>query len=76
METNEFILNYDSFLEEIGELVRPELRIVIDQLKNIDAHYFATPETYLMTENQAKIHVWRMFLKRARHDFPDSFPKD
>ena len=76
MGKNEFILNYDSFLEEIGEHVRPELRIVIDQLKNIDAHYFATEETYSMTENQAKIHVWRMFLQRAKKDFPDSFPKD
>lgn len=76
MVPNEFIVNYESFLDEIRDLIRPELRIVIDQLKNIDPHYFATPETYRMTENQAKIHVWRLFLKRAKHDFPNSFPSD
>ena len=76
MVPNEFIFNYESFLDEIRDLIRPELRIVIDKLKKIDPHYYATAETYLMTENQAKIHVWRIFLRRAKRDFPNSFPKD
>ena len=75
MEAIEFITNYETNLEEIREIIKPELRHVIDQLKKIDPHDLVTEETYFMTENQARIHVWRLFLQKAKNDFPNSFPK-
>lgn len=75
MGVNEFIANYESNLEEIRAIIKPELRTVIDQLKKIKPYDLVTSETYLMTENQARIFVWRLFLQKATSDFPNSFPK-
>jgi len=55
-------------------IIKPELLPVIDELKNIDPHDFVNSETYLMTENQARIYVWRLFLQRTKNDYPNSFP--
>ena len=75
MGVNEFIANYESNLEEIRAIIKPDLRTVIDQLKKIKPYDLVTSETYLMTENQARIFVWRLFLQKAMNDFPNSFPK-
>ena len=48
MEAIEFINKYESYLNEISNVIKPELLPIIDQLKNIDPHDLVTPETYLI----------------------------
>lgn len=66
MESIEFINKYESFLDEISEVVRPELIPIIDELKEIDPHDLVRPDTFFMSESQGKGFVWNMFIKRAR----------
>jgi hypothetical protein len=62
----EFIAKYDSYLDEIGTVIKPELLPIIDHLKGIDPHDLVTPETYLIDGSHARGSVWRLFLQRVK----------
>ena len=66
MESIEFINKYEQYLDEISDVVRPELLPIIDDLKGIDPHNLVQPDTFFASESQGKGFVWSMFIKRAR----------
>jgi hypothetical protein len=66
MEAIEFITKYELYLEEIRNVIKPELLPIIDQLKNIDPHDLITPDSYIIAESQARGYVWTMFLQRVK----------
>lgn len=66
MEAIEFVTKYESYLDEICTVIKPELLPIINQLKNIDPHDLVTPETYLIDGSHARGYVWRLFLQRVR----------
>lgn len=66
MESIEFINKYELYLDEISEVVKPELLPIIDELKGIDPHDLVQPDTFFMSESQGKGYVWNMFIKRVR----------
>ena len=68
MEAIEFISKYESYLDEISVVIKPELLPIIYELKNIDPHDLVTPETYLVDGSHARGYVWRLFLQRVRED--------
>jgi hypothetical protein len=68
MEAIEFITKYESFLDEIRAVIKPELLPIINELKNIDPHDLVTPETYLIDGSHARGYVWRLFLQRVKED--------
>lgn len=68
MEAFEFISKYDSYLDEIKAVIKPELLPIIDQLKNMDPHDLVTPETYLIDGSHARGYVWRLFLLKVKED--------
>ena len=66
MEAIEFITKYETYVEEIGTVIKPELLPIIEQLKNIDPHDLIKPETYLIDGSHARGYVWRLFLQRVK----------
>ena len=66
MEAFEFVNNYQSYLEEISQVIKPELQPVLDELKEIDPHDLVSPDSYFNTENSARGYVWSLFMKRAK----------
>ena len=66
MESIEFINRYELYLDEISEVVRPELLPIIEELKQIDPHDLVRPDTFFESENSARGYIWSMFIKRAR----------
>ena len=66
MEAIEFVNNYQQYLEEISQVIKPELQPVLDELKEIDPHDLVRPETYFNTENSARGYVWWLFLKQVK----------
>jgi len=66
MESIEFINRYESNLDEISEVVKPELIPIIDELRQIDPHDLVRPEAYFESESHGKGFVWNMFIKRVR----------
>lgn len=65
MDAIEFVNNYPHFLQEIRDVIRPELFPLLDELEKIDPHDLITPETWFVNENAARGFVWSLFLKRA-----------
>ena len=41
-------------LDEIREVIRPDLVALIDELKEIDPHDLVKPDTFFMTENDMR----------------------
>lgn len=66
MDAIKFVANFDSYLDEIRNVIKPELLPLIDELKSIDPHDLVTPEAWFQSENDARGYVWGMFLKRVR----------
>ena len=48
MEAIEFITKCNSYIEEIREVIRPDLIALIDELKEIDPHDLVKPDTFFM----------------------------
>ena len=66
MEAIEFVINYTRYLEEIEQVIKPEFYPAIQQLKSLDPHDFARPETWFVNETAARGYVWTMFLNEQR----------
>lgn len=62
----EFINRYVQCLDEISEVVKPELLPIIEELRHIAPHDLDRPEGYLESESHARGYVWSMFIMRVR----------
>lgn len=60
-----FVRNYESYLDEIGEVVKPELLSILDELRQIDPHDLVRPDSWFQNEAEARGFVWSMFIKRV-----------
>jgi hypothetical protein len=66
MEAIAFVKNYMDYLDEISQVIKPELQPVLDELRQIDPHDLVQPDSWFHTESEAKGFVWKMFIKRVR----------
>ena len=69
MEAIEFVNNYHQYLDEISQVIKPELQPILNKLKEIDPHDLVQPETWFHSESEVKGFVWKMFIKRVRKYF-------
>jgi len=67
MDAFEFVCNYYMLLEEIEQVIKPELLPVLEKLKETDPHDLITPETWFINTNQARGFVWNLFLQIVRN---------
>ena len=63
MEAIEFVVNYEKYLKEIEQVVKPEYAPAIEQLKETDPHDIVRPDAWFQSESEARGYVWTMFLK-------------
>ena len=66
MDVLQFIAQYETFIAEIEQVIKPELFPVLEKLKLTDPHDLITPETYFVNTNLAIGFVWNLFLKNVR----------
>jgi hypothetical protein len=66
MDAIVFVKNYLNYLDEIGNVVKPELKPILDELRQIDPHDLVRPDSYFDSENSARGLVWSIFVKRAK----------
>lgn len=66
MEAIIFVRNYTDYLDEISQVIKPELQPILDELLRIDPHDLVRPDSYFDSENSARGLVWSMFVKRAK----------
>ena len=66
MDAFEFINQYEDFLKEIEQVIKPELLPVLEKLKEIDPHDLVNPQTWFARTNHARGYVWSLFLKNIK----------
>ena len=69
MESIEFISNYQKYLQEILDVVHPNLSHIVIGLSKIDPHDLIQPDTYFISPSHARGFVWSMFLHRINTKF-------
>ena len=68
MDAIEFVARYPDYLQEIRDVIRPELFPLVDQMAAIDPHDLVRPEAFFLSVNDSRGFVWSMFLKLAKKD--------
>ena len=66
MDAFEFISNYNKFLEEIENVIKPELLPILEVLKETDPHDIITTETWFVSPIQARGFVWSLFIDKCK----------
>lgn len=66
MDAFEFIAQYENFIQEIENIIKPELLPMLEDIKKIDPHDLISPETLFVSTNHARGFVWSLFLKNVR----------
>ena len=66
MEAIVFVKNYLNYLDEIGEMIKPELQPILNELRQTDPHDLVRPDSFFDSENSARGYVWSLFVKRVK----------
>lgn len=66
MNSIDFVNNYLKYLEEISQVIKPELQPVIEELQKIDPHDLVTPDTWFSDENGGRELIWKLFLLKVK----------
>ena len=66
MEAIEFVMNYENYLNEIEQVVKPEYLSVLERLRANDPYDLVRPDTWFHTETSARGYVWSLFLNECR----------
>ncbi len=62
MDAIEFVNRFESYLDEIRSVIRPELLSQLDELARLDPHDLVTPESWFPNESAARGFVLSTFL--------------
>jgi len=66
MDAIEFVVNYENYLNEIEQVVKPEYAPVIERLRAHDPHDLVRPESWFHAERDARGFVWTIFLREIK----------
>ena len=66
MDAIEFVNNYENYLTEIEQVVKPEYQPAIERLRENDPHELVKPGTWFQGENNARGYVWSLFLQEIK----------
>ena len=66
MDAIEFVVNYENYLTEIEQAVKPEYLPIIKELKEIDPHDLVRPESWFQSESEARGYVWSKFWRELK----------
>lgn len=66
MDAIEFIQKYPDYLNEIRQVIKPELFPILEEVAKTDPHDIVRPDTWFPSESAARGFVWTMFMKKVR----------
>lgn len=66
MDAIEFVTRYPEYLQEIRDVIGPELFPLVEELESIDPHDLIRPEAWFQSENEARGFVWTMFIRKTK----------
>ena len=66
MDAIEFVNNYENYLTEIEQVVKPEYQPAIERLRKNDPHDLVRPDTWFQGATNARGFVWALFLQEFK----------
>ncbi|MCE4566021.1 hypothetical protein INQ51_17005 [Maribellus sp. CM-23] len=66
MNAFEFVSNFESYIDEIEEVIKPELIPILNKLREIDPHDVVRPDTWIPFQSNARGIVWSLFIREKR----------
>lgn len=66
MDAFEFVMCYEKFLQEIENVIKPELLPVLEKLKQTEPTDLVSPDNFFVSTSHARGFVWSLFLKEVR----------
>ena len=66
MDGIQFVNNYQLYLSEIALVIKPQYESVLNELRETDPHDLIEPDSWFLTEREARGFVWSLFLKRVK----------
>lgn len=66
MDSLRFIHKYEDYLTEIGQVIKPELLPILQEMSETDPHDLVRPDTFFIDESHAQGFVWASFIERTR----------
>jgi hypothetical protein len=66
MDAIEFVVNFEKYLTEIEQVVKPEYAPAIERVRENDPHDLVRPDAWFHTETEARGLVWTMFLRELK----------
>ena len=66
MDAFDFVMNYEKFLNEIENVIKPELLPVFEKLKQTDPTDLIGPDAFFVSTSHARGILWSLFLKEVR----------
>ncbi len=66
MDAIEFVSNYENYLSEIEQVVKPEHYPVIERLRENDPHDLVRPDTWFQGAANARGYVWTLFIQEIK----------
>jgi hypothetical protein len=66
MDAIEFVSNYENYLNEIEQVVKPEYQPAIERLRENDPHDLVRPDTWFQGATNARGYIWALFLQETK----------
>ena len=66
MDAIEFVNMYQSYLDEISMVIKPQYESVLNELRETDPHDLVKPDSWFLSEREARGFVWSLFLIRVK----------
>jgi len=66
MDAFDFVMNYEKYLKEIENSIKPELLPVFEKLKQVDPTDLIGPDNFFISSSHARGFVWSLFLLEVR----------
>ena len=66
MDAIEFVSNYENYLNEIEQVVKPEYHPAIERLRENDPLDLVRPDTWFQGAANARGYVWTLFIQEIK----------
>jgi len=66
MDSIDFINHYPRLLDEMGSVIDPKWKSVLEEMRNIDPHDLVTPNTWFINDSSVRGFLITIFLNKVK----------
>jgi len=66
MDSIDFIIRYPKLVDEMGSVIDPKWKSVLEEMRNIDPHDLVTPNTWFINDSSVRGFLFTIFLNKVK----------